>query len=68
MASATGCLIHKEIYNEGIVLRKNEDPISEAFKLKTLAFFKREKANIDAGEVDMEMSSSTEGNEEETNI
>ena len=53
---------------EGIVLRKNEDPISEAFKLKTLAFFKREKANIDAGEVDMEMSSSTEGNEEETNI
>ena len=53
---------------EGIVLRKNEDPISEAFKLKTLAFFKREKANIDAGEVDMEMSSSTDGNEEETNI
>ena len=53
---------------EGIVLRKNEDPISEAFKLKTLAFFKREKANIDAGEVDMEMSSTTEGNEEETNI
>lgn len=48
---------------EGIVLRKNEDPIAEAFKLKTLAFFKREKANIDAGEVDMEMSNSTECNE-----
>ena len=54
--------------HEGIVLRKNEDPISEAFKLKTLAFFKREKANIDAGEVDIEMATSIENNEEETNI
>ena len=53
---------------EGIVLRKNGDIISEAFKLKSLAFLKREKISIDAGEVDMEMSSSTEGNEEETDI
>lgn len=41
---------------EGIVIRKNGDSIAEAFKLKSVAFFKREKASIDSGEVDMEMN------------
>lgn len=41
---------------EGIVIRKNGDSIAEAFKLKSVAFFKREKATIDSGEVDMEMN------------
>lgn len=40
---------------EGIVLRIDNDPINEAFKLKTLKFLGKEATLIDAGEVDMEM-------------
>lgn len=40
---------------EGIVLRIANDPKAEAFKLKSMAFLKKEKVAIDAGEVDMEM-------------
>ena len=40
---------------EGIVLRIDDDEVPEAFKLKTLAFKLRESAEIDQGEIDMEM-------------
>ena len=48
---------------EGICIRKVNDPIAECFKLKTVRFFEREKSSIDAGEVDMEIESSTDTNE-----
>ena len=41
---------------EGFVVRKANDPVKEAFKLKTNAFNFRESKQIDAGEVDMEMA------------
>jgi len=41
---------------EGVVLRIDDDPITEAFKLKSLAFLFKEGQDIDNGEVDMEMS------------
>lgn len=40
---------------EGVVIRKANDPISEAFKLKTDAFRFREAKQMDKGEVDIEM-------------
>lgn len=40
---------------EGIVLRIDDDLMREAFKLKTVAFFEREKKLIDQGEVDTEI-------------
>ena len=49
---------------EGICIRLANDSIAECFKLKCNRFFKREKKLIDANEVDMEMTSSTENNEE----
>lgn len=39
---------------EGIVIRKINDPIKEAFKLKTLKFSFKEAEKIDKGEVDIE--------------
>lgn len=39
---------------EGIVIRKNDDPIAEAFKLKTAAHYNREAKQHDDGEVDIE--------------
>ena len=41
---------------EGIVLRINDDPVNEAFKLKCIAFLSKEAKMIDAGEVDIELS------------
>ena len=39
---------------EGIVIRKDDDPIAEAFKLKTAAHYNREAKQHDDGEVDIE--------------
>ena len=44
-----------KVPREGFVIRKANDPIKEAWKLKTNAFFMREAKQIDAGEVDIEM-------------
>ena len=41
---------------EGFVVRKANDPVKEAFKLKCFRFTDREAKQIDAGEVDMEMA------------
>ena len=40
---------------EGIVLRIDDDEFAEAFKLKCRKFLKHEEAEIDNGEVDIEM-------------
>ena len=44
-----------KVPREGFVLRKANDPVSEAWKLKTDAFKFREAKLVDAGEVDIEM-------------
>lgn len=41
---------------EGFVVRKANDPIKRAFKLKCFRFLEKERAAIDNGEVDMEMA------------
>ena len=41
---------------EGFVVRKANDPVKEAFKLKCFRFLEKERTAIDAGEVDMEMA------------
>lgn len=46
---------------EGVVIRKADDPIAEAFKLKTNKFFERERGLIDKGEVDSEMEEEYSG-------
>lgn len=46
--------VHK-VPVEGFVLRKANDPVSEAWKLKTTEFRLWERGRVDAGEVDMEM-------------
>lgn len=43
-----------KVPREGFVLRKANDPVSEAWKLKTDAFEFREAKQYDAGEADME--------------
>lgn len=43
-----------KVPREGFVLRKANDPVSEAWKLKTDAFKFREAKQYDAGEADME--------------
>ena len=48
------CKAYK-VPREGIVIRINGDPVAEAFKLKTDAFYGKEQKEIDAGNVDMEM-------------
>ena len=45
-----------KVPREGFVLRKANDPVSEAWKLKTDAFKIREAKLVDAGEVDGEMA------------
>jgi hypothetical protein len=45
-----------KVPREGFVIRKANDPIKEAWKLKTTAFFEREAKQIDSGEVDIEMT------------
>lgn len=52
---------------EGFVIRKANDPVSEAFKLKCDAFLFAERNRMDKGEVDVEMEeeyASTEEGEE----
>ena len=41
---------------EGFVVRKANDPVKEAWKLKCFRFLEKERAAIDAGEVDIEMA------------
>lgn len=48
------CIYHK-VPREGIVLRKNDDPVKEAYKLKCVAFYEQEGKRMDAGKVDGEM-------------
>lgn len=48
-------LCKTKVPREGFVLRKANDPVAEAWKLKTDAFKIREAKLVDAGEVDMEM-------------
>ena len=45
-----------KVPREGFVIRKANDPIKEAWKLKTTAFRLREASQIDKGEVDIEMA------------
>lgn len=44
----------QKVPREGFVVRKENDPIAEAWKLKTDKFRMREASQIDAGEVDIE--------------
>lgn len=48
-------LCNNKVPREGIVIRKDNDPIIEAFKLKTMSFTIGEAVRVDAGEVDIEM-------------
>lgn len=48
---------------EGIVLRKDDDPIAEAYKLKCYLFLDKERADIDSGQVDTEMAINQNGEE-----
>jgi len=45
-----------KVPREGICLRIANDPVKECFKLKCLYFLGKEAANIDKGEVDIEMA------------
>ena len=45
-----------KVPREGFVIRKANDTIKRAFKLKTNKFFEREAKQIDSGEVDIEMT------------
>lgn len=54
----------QKVPREGIVLRIDDDPLREAFKLKTVAFFEREKKLMDQGEVDTEMLEGNCNNED----
>lgn len=48
-------LCNNKAPREGIVLRKDNDPLREAFKLKCTKFLEAEKDSIDKGEIDPEM-------------
>lgn len=48
-------LCKNKVPREGIVIRKCNDPVSEAFKLKGDRFYGREAKLIDSGEADIEM-------------
>ena len=48
-------LCKTKVPREGFVLRKGNDPVSEAWKLKCFSFLEKERSLVDAGEVDMEM-------------
>lgn len=45
-----------KVPREGFVIRKANDPIKEAWKLKCFRFLEKERSAIDNGEVDMEMT------------
>ena len=49
-------LCKNNVPREGVVLRIVNDPMTEAFKLKTNAFALKERDLIDSGEIDIEMS------------
>lgn len=48
-------LCKNAVPREGIVIRKDQDPMQEAFKLKCMKFLFKEAQNVDNGEVDAEM-------------
>ena len=48
-------LCKTKVPREGFVLRKANDPVSEAWKLKCFHFLEKERALMDAGEADIEM-------------
>lgn len=48
-------LCKNKVPREGIVLRIEDDPMKEAFKLKCVKFLTRESKQIDSGQVDIEM-------------
>ena len=56
-------LCRNHVPREGLVLRKDNDPVKEAFKLKTMKFRNKEAKAIDSGEADIEMQERY-GNEE----
>lgn len=58
---------HYSSPREGFVLRKNNDELQEAWKLKTEAFAFGEAVRMDAGDVDIEMLDNyvAQGNEDE---
>lgn len=49
-------LCKNKVPREGVVLRIDNDPMEEAFKVKCQKFLTREAKEIDKGNVDMEMS------------
>ena len=49
-------LCNNKVPREGIVIRKINDPIKEAFKLKTMKFRFKECENMDKGLADTEMA------------
>ena len=48
-------MCNNKVPREGVVIRKANDPVSEAFKLKCFKFFEKERDMMDKGEVDIEM-------------
>ena len=59
-------LCKTKVPREGFVLRKGNDPVSEAWKLKCFRFLEKERALMDAGEVDIEMVEGYSQEEETT--
>ena len=57
-------LCKTKVPREGFVLRKGNDPVSEAWKLKCFRFLEKERALVDAGEVDIEMEEGYSQDEE----
>lgn len=49
-------LCHNIVPREGIVLRVDDDPVAEAYKLKAIAFLEHERGLMDKGDVDIEMT------------
>lgn len=48
-------LCNNKVPREGIVIRIDDDPVNEAFKLKCVKFLTRESKEIDKGNIDIEM-------------
>lgn len=48
-------LCNNKVPREGIVIRIDNDPVNEAFKLKCVKFLTRESKEIDKGNIDIEM-------------
>jgi hypothetical protein len=48
-------LCKNKVPREGVVIRIDNDPLKQAFKLKTDYFYGRESKMVDNGEVDIEM-------------